>query len=317
VIIDFHTHLASPVVLPGVFFDGWADNIRRLLPPNVPPAHRSRIEESFRLSVLDPDGDKLVAEMDAAAIDVAVVLLIDYGLAFPGHVPPIEEAFAAHRALLARHPGRFVVFAGVDPRRGRSGVELFERSLVEWGFRGLKLYPPCGFSPSDPMLDPFYELCDAYRVPALVHIGPTSPVLGYSMTAPFLLDEAARRFPRVKFILAHGAVSFTEECAMLCNFRPNVFLDLSAFQGAICPGGGPAAVRTAVSRGINHKILFGTDWPVFRMQADQKTYVEAVTTEGGPLATVPERDRDLILCGNVERILKDHRIPEASITRSA
>ena len=104
---------------------------------------------------------------------------------------------------------------------------------------------------------------------------------------------------------------------MLCNFRPNVFLDLSAFQGAICPGGGPAAVRTAVSRGINHKILFGTDWPVFRMQADQKTYVEAVTTEGGPLATVPERDRDLILCGNVERILADHRIPETSITRGA
>ncbi len=69
-------------------------------------------------------------------------------------------------------------------------------------------------------------------------------------------------------------------------------------------------MKTAVSRGINHKILFGTDWPVFRMQADQKTYVEAVTTEGGPLAAVPERDRDLILHGNIERILSLRVIPD-------
>lgn len=150
-----------------------------------------------------------------------------------------------------------------------------------------------------------------------MHIGPTSPVLGFSTTAPFLLDEAARRFPRVRFILAHGAVSFTEECAMLCNFRPNVYLDLSAFQGAICPGGAPVAVKTVVSRGINHKILFGTDWPVFRMQADQKTYVDSLTGDVGPLHTVPERDRDLILSGNIERILAERHIPEEWVTRRA
>ena len=33
--------------------------------------------------------------------------------------------------------------------------------------------------------------------------------------------------------------------------------------------------------------------------------------------TATERDRDLILSGNVERILADHRVPETSTTRGA
>ncbi len=316
-VIDAHAHIASEDFIPRSFVDGSIDNLLEAMHARGMALPRPKVARMFEKKMQDPLCDTLVAEMDEAGIATSILLAADFSYVLKDSRLTAEEALRRHHEVKVRHGGRLEVFGGIDPRWGKDGVDLFERSLREWGFRGLKLYPPCGFSPSEPALDPFYELCDAYRVPALVHIGPTSPVLGYSMTAPFLLDEAARRFPRVKFILAHGAVSFTEECAMLCNFRPNVFLDLSAFQGAICPGGGPAAVRTAVSRGINHKILFGTDWPVFRMQADQKTYVEAVTTDGGPLATVPERDRDLILCGNVERILKDHRIPEASITRSA
>lgn len=316
-IIDAHAHIASEDFIPRSFVDGSIDNLLAAMLARGMPLPRAKVSRMFERKMQDPLCDTLVAEMDEAGINTSILLAADFSYVLKDSRLTAEEALRRHYQVKQRHPGRLEVFAGIDPRWGKDGVDLFERSLRDWGVRGLKLYPPCGFSPSDPALDPFYELCAAYRVPALVHIGPTSPVLGFATTAPFLLDEAARRFKNVTFILAHGAVSFTEECAMLCNFRPNVFLDLSAFQGAICPGGGPAAVKTAVSRGINHKILFGTDWPVFRMQADQKTYVEAVVTDGGPLATVPERDRDLILCGNIERILSDHRVPEQSVTRGA
>jgi uncharacterized protein len=310
-VIDAHAHIAHEDFIPRSFVDGSIDNLLAAMHARGLPLPRSKVARMFEKKMTDPLCDTLVAEMDEAGISTSILLAADFSYILKDTRLTVEECLRRHHEVKQRHGARLEVFAGIDPRWGTDGVDLYERSLREWGFRGLKLYPPCGFSPSDPALDPFYELCDAYRVPALVHIGPTSPALGFSTTAPFLLDEAARRFPRVKFILAHGAVSFTEECAMLCNFRPNVFLDLSAFQGAICPGGGPAAVKTAVSRGINHKILFGTDWPVFRMQADQKTSVEAVTTEGGPLAAVPERDRDLILCGNIERILGELAVPEA------
>jgi predicted TIM-barrel fold metal-dependent hydrolase len=316
-VIDAHAHIAHEDFIPRSFVDGSIDNLLVAMHARGMPLPRPKVAKMYEKKMQDPLCDTLVAEMDEAGIATSILLAADFSYILKDSRLTAEEALRRHHEVKQRHGDRLEVFGGIDPRWGKDGVDLFERSLREWGFRGLKLYPPCGFSPSEAALDPFYELCDAYGVPALVHIGPTSPALGFSTTAPFLLDEAARRFPRVQFILAHGAVSFTEECAMLCNFRPNVYLDLSAFQGAICPGGGPAAVKTAVSRGVNHKILFGTDWPVFRMQADQKTFVEAVTTDGGPLAAVPERDRDLILCGNVERILAGHRMPERSITRGA
>src|SRR6185312_6585851 len=108
--------------------------------------------------------------------------------------------------------------------------------------------------------------------------------LAFDTASPLLIDQAARLFPGVNFILAHGAVSFVEECAMLCAFRPNVYLDISGYQGSLRTGSTEGAIRGILCRGINHKILFGTDWPVFRLQSDQRGAVEDVTAEDGPLA---------------------------------
>ncbi|HEY6559898.1 MAG TPA: amidohydrolase family protein [Polyangiaceae bacterium] len=313
-IIDSHTHLASPVALPGVFFDGWAENVRRLLPPDVPVAHQTRIEDTFRLGRLDPDGDQLVAEMDAAGIDVSVSLIIDYGLAFPGHVPPLEAVFAAHRALLERHRGRFVVFAGVDPRRGRSGLELFERSLVEWGFKGLKLYPPCGFSPSDAALDPFYDLCAQHRVPVVTHTGPTSPKLSFRNTHPADVEDAARRFPGVDFILAHGAIVHRDDAALLAEYRPNVYLDTAGFQAVHRRGEWSDTLAFFKRRGLIRKLLFGTDWPIHCQYGAQKTWVGRLAgasdqTVAGPLS---ESEAKWIREDNACEILKVEPVTRTS-----
>jgi len=118
-----------------------------------------------------------------------------------------------------------------------------------------------------------------------------------------MLDAAARNFPTVNFIMAHGSVNYTDHCAMMCAFRPNVFLDLSAYQSAMRRDNAAGAVKAAVSRGINHKILFGTDWPVFRLQGDQRSFVEAVTAEDGPLSDLSDTDKALVLYKNAERLL--------------
>jgi predicted TIM-barrel fold metal-dependent hydrolase len=204
---------------------------------------------------------------------------------------------------MKRHPGRFEVFGGIDPRWGKDGLALFERSIVEFGFRGLKLYPPCGYSPSDPALFPFYEICSHYGLPVLVHIGPTSPALSFDTSYPFLVDAAACRFPDVNFILAHGSVSFTEECAMLCRFRPNIYLDISAYQIVEGWDSLANAVKRTVKQGINYKILFGTDWPVYRLQGTQRTFVEAVAGENGGLWDLDDQDRWLILRGSILQLL--------------
>jgi predicted TIM-barrel fold metal-dependent hydrolase len=302
-IVDAHCHIASFKFIPRSFVAGSAANVVELLVAKDIQADRSRVLDLFEQKMQDPLCDALVQEMNEAGIGKCILLIADFTLALKDCELSIEESFCAHRDVLARHSGRFEVFGGVDPRWGKDGLALFERSLTEYGFRGFKVYPPCGFSPSDRALFPFYEICAHHGAPVVVHIGPTSPVLSFTGTNPFLLDDAARQFPGVDFVLAHGAVNFTEECAMMCRFRPNVYLDVSAYQGTLGYDPEVGCLRDIFARGISHKILFGTDWPVFRLQGTQRNFVDAVTAKDGPLSGVAAGDRELVLHGNIERLL--------------
>ncbi len=275
--------------------------MRSVLTAQGMKVNASQLAGMYYQKMQDPLCDELVAEMTAAGISKSVLLIADFTYAMKDCSLTIEESFQKHREVLARHPGKFEVFGGVDPRWGKDGIALFERSLSQYGFRGFKIYPPCGFSPSDPALFPFYELCAQYRAPVVVHIGPTTPTLSFGHASPFLLDEAALKFPTVNFILAHGSVNFTEECAMMCRFRPNIFLDISAFQ--TLPQDDVIALRKTVSQGINHKVLFATDWPVFRLQGDQGRFAEMVLKQPGPFSELSKREKSWILYKNIERLL--------------
>lgn len=302
-VIDVHCHIASEEHTPRSFVDGSIANMVASLSAHGLPVTTEKLSAIFRQKMQDPLCDELAREMDEAGIAKSVLLIADFTYALRDCSLTIEESFHRHREVLVRHPGKFEVFGGVDPRWGKDGLALFERSIVEFGFRGFKVYPPCGFSSSDPALFPFYELCAFYGLPVLLHVGPTSPALSFQSCNPFQLDEAARLFPTVNFILAHGAVSFTDECVMMCRFRPNVFLDISGYQTTL--GWDPActAVKKIVACGINHKILFGTDFPVFRLQGDQQSFLDALTGPSGALSELGDREKALVLHGNAERLL--------------
>jgi len=303
-IIDCHCHIASEQHTPRSFIEGSVANMVRALEAQGLPVSARKLTNMFLSKMQDPLCDSLVGEMEAAGISKTVLLIADFTYALKDCILTIEESYNKHREVLLRHPGKFEVFGGADPRWGKDGLDLFERSLAEFGFRGFKVYPPCGFSPSDPALFPYYELCAHYQVPVLLHIGPTSPVLDFTYSSPFLVDEAARLFPTVDFILAHGVVNFVEECVMMCRFRPNVYLDISGYQNTLGYDPSAGAVRNIVSLGINHKILFGTDFPVFRLQGEQADFIDALTGASGALAQLNEREKSLVLSQNVERLLE-------------
>lgn len=303
-IVDCHCHIASEEHTPLSFIEASTANMVASLSAQGVPVTAKKLTNMFLSKMQDPLADGLVAEMEEAGISKSVLLIPDFTFALKDCKLTIEESFKKHCEVLRRHPGKFEVFGGVDPRWGKDGLLLFERSLVEFGFHGMKLYPPCGYNPSDPSLFPYYELCAYHRVPVLLHMGPTSPILDFSMSNPFQLDEAARLFPKVNFILAHGAVSFVEESIMMCRFRPNVYLDISGYQATLGYDPAATAVKKVVSVGINHKVLFGTDFPVFRLQGDQKTFVDALIGENGPLAELNDREITLVLHQNVERLLE-------------
>jgi predicted TIM-barrel fold metal-dependent hydrolase len=300
-IIDCHNHIAGPRHLPPEFFDGWASTIKATL-PDMPIDDCCRLDDLFARLNYDPDCHQLLREMDDASIDLAVLLVIDFGFAFPSAEGSLQAAHDEVEQLCAQ-TGRFVGFAGVDPRRGQAGVDFLERALRDRGFRGLKLYPPCGYSPSDPRLYPFYEVCQAYGVPVLSHIGPTTSTLPFTHTHPQDVDVAAHRFPKVNFILAHAGVVWYREAAMLAQYRPNIYLDLSGFQAELADGKLEEILRSHLRLRLGHKLLFGTDWPIHRFFGNQKKWVEALrATEGkgiasGDLANMFEHNARRIIPG--------------------
>jgi len=299
-LIDGHSHIASTRFTPLSFLEGVADNIEVKLRASGFPVSRSRILDQFQRELCDHQGDAQVAAMDKAGISRSVLLLPDFSFALPDTELTIDEMFQEHRAILQRHAGRFEVFAGVDPRWGRDGLDLFIRGIEAYGFSGMKLYPPCGYQADDPALTPFYEYCDANHLPVLLHIGPTSPALSFAPAQAMWVDEPARRYRNIPFILAHGAVNDQVQCIQLCKYRPNVYLDLSGAQHSIDVRGNAPVLTTLFESEINHKIIFGTDWPINNHEAINKRLRAFIVD---PDNAISDHDARLMLAGNMQRLL--------------
>lgn len=313
-IIDAHCHVASTHFTPRSFAEGVVDSMLCAMHARGVPASKRALMDMYLSTMQDHQCDELVAQMSDAGIERTVLLLPDFTYALRDSELTIAEMFDRHAEILARHPTRLHVFAGVDPRWGRDGIELFERGLVSLGFSGLKIYPPCGYSPSARELYPYYELCAAHGCPVLTHTGATSPALSFEHTNPLCIDQAARDFPNVAFILAHASGWNMDEHHMMAASRPNIYLDISGY------GAFPAQrVSGLVGRDIDHKIIFGTDWPVFRMQATQQELVTRLMEEQGPLGRIPARERALITAKNISRLLprKAETPDQATPARSA
>ncbi|AKJ29029.1 amidohydrolase family protein [Caldimonas brevitalea] len=299
-IVDCHAHVASSRYIPDEFFDGWIENIEaNALSMNV--RQREVLANVFREINNDPMCDEYISQMDAAGIRRSVLLIIDFKYVYGEPFDDMLEIYRLHKEVVDRHPGRFICYAGVDPRRGQAGVDLLQTGIRDFGFEGLKLYPPCGFSPSDERLYPYYEVCEAYGVPVLSHIGPTTPSLSFSFSRPEGIDEAARRFPKVNFVLGHAGSTHYQEAAVLAEYRPNIFLDVSGFQAAARRGEFDALMSFHKKQGIVNKLLFGTDWPIHRLLGNQKKWVqEFIALQEKKILSTGELER--IMAGNFNRI---------------
>jgi predicted TIM-barrel fold metal-dependent hydrolase len=301
-IIDGHCHLASSRCIPPGFFRGVATNIARKMSAKGMPADAEKITRMLILQYDDHFADKLVEKMDGAGIDRTVLLAPDFTYELESEFT-VEDLARQHAQVMERHPGRFHVFFGVDPRWGQTGYDLFEKVVSAHGFEGLKVYPPCGFSPSDERLFPLYETCSARGLPVLLHTGPTSPALHFDTARPSLIEGAAKKFPKVNFILAHGGVNFVEEAKLMCNYRPNVYLYFSAFPAVMASGGWRAHLAELFAQNINHKIIFGSDWPVFSMKDDLRAMVSGLLDEQGPMSRLSKSDVAAIMAGNIQALL--------------
>ncbi|HEY3357067.1 MAG TPA: amidohydrolase family protein [Polyangia bacterium] len=227
----------------------------------------------------------LLAEMDAAGIERAVVLPIAMGLD-TGDTQTEDwlDAIAAAGAA-----ARLVPFGSVHPADPEKLTKL--RAYQERGIKGLKLHPSNQrIFPDDPATMELYAECERLGLPVLLHSGragiePPS-VQPFNDIAHFVAP--AKDYPNVQFVLAHAGARLDWQAALaLAEEAPNVWLDLAG------PGLGP--LRAILAALGPERLLFATDWPFYpEAYALAKTLI--VTREDA-------HARDLILRENAQRLL--------------
>ncbi len=163
---------------------------------------------------------------------------------------------------VAKHPGKFIGFACIDPRMPDC-MDLLVHAIEDLKLKGVKFGPIYnGVSLLDPRLKPIYEYLQKRNLPLTMHMGTT-----YGTNAPIRcgmpadVDTVASLYPDLKMIMAHMGHPWWGECIVVARKNPNVFCEVSAlyyrpwqyYNILIC------AQEYLITEW--NKIFFGTDFP--------------------------------------------------------
>lgn len=232
--------------------------------------------------------DKLEADRKNASINNVVVL----------HLQTQPWKAEEFKDLIPKYPN-MAFFVNVTPHDAEF-TGLLEKSINEFGFKGLKLHPRLNeFSVSDPRL---VELCNKagdLDIPVLIDAFPDGTFLmnGFNPTD---YSDLALNCPSTKFIWAHCGGQHCIDFMMMCKRLKNVFMDISYsylyFRGS------------SVTNDFNYlmksmrfnKIFYGSDYPDRALRQSLDLSLEQMELGGFKTSEV-----DKIMSGNFIECIGD------------
>lgn len=194
----------------------------------------------------------LIANMDKFGCDMSVTFPVgnphsDY---YTHNVRVLEDAKA--------YPDRIVPFIRLNPLYEDTVCDHVDEFFAK-GAKGIKLHPQReGFYPADDQVVAYrmYEASEKYEATYLIHSGEVW------VNTPALIAEAARNFPKCKFIIGHcGHQEYIREAWNAGRDLDNVFLDITELYP-------PSLVRVSVNKVGKEKVLWGTDQPYIPLGAE-------------------------------------------------
>jgi predicted TIM-barrel fold metal-dependent hydrolase len=217
---------------------------------------------------------ELLAAVEQADARAAVFPLQEPG----GYRAPNAAVIAAAEAS----GGRLVAFARLDPRDGPA--EEARRSL-DAGARGLKLHPRGdSHELDDPALDAVWALAHERQLPVLVHAGRGIPALGAHAV------EICTRYPGVRLILAHAAISDLAWIGRCAQELPNLCFDTSWWA--------PSDLLALFATVPPGQILFASDAPYGRIPTAM-----LLASRSGRQVGLDDAQLRLVLGGQLARLL--------------
>jgi len=276
-IVDAHTHVVVEKHYPPAWWDGLAEMLARSFQTQGVEISTDTVREKILSSFYDPEGERLLENMDAAGIDVSLLLPLDYGLALGDPAETLADQCRWLGGLQERYPKRLVAFTTVDPRR-RGAAEFVRRSVEEWGLRGLKLHPAAGFFPNSRESYRVMEVAAECKLAVVVHTGQIVYPLKSRFCDPIYLDDILVDFPEVKIQAAHLGFGWHDELNQMGATKPNLYTDFSGWQRTAARSRESfcRALRDTLDHFGPQRVFFGTDGPYLRAMMKDADFVRLV-----------------------------------------
>jgi predicted TIM-barrel fold metal-dependent hydrolase len=268
-------------------------------------------------------------------VDLFVPCLVD----FDGWIPQdarlpendLDHRIAQHEAVARnfmtgqRGAVRFHPFVSFNPRR-EGALEAVQDAIEHRGFIGVKIYPPCGFSPAgnaslrslddgaalDARLEELFGYCEKQAVPILAH---TSPGNAFRRGAefrpsPLTWEDTLEKHPDLRIDLGHfghdhGVVDgcpnveclvWSLEIGHLMSQHKYVYADIGdsplgydpAYEKRYVPLLNEIFTKYPEAQG---RVLYGSDWWMNELESNPEKYYE--TIQKSLTSNFPNKARDM------------------------
>ncbi len=162
--------------------------------------------------------------------------------------------------FVSQHPEKFIGWCSVDPNDADCVYQL-EYYVNDLGLRGLKCSPIYqNWNPQDPKHLPLFRRAESLGIPVNIHQGTSFVRTGPLKYAnPIQLEDIAVACPDLRIVISHMGHPWEDECVVLIRKHPNLYTNVSALHYR--PLRHYQAYMTAIEYGVEHKLIFGSDFP--------------------------------------------------------
>jgi len=162
-----------------------------------------------------------------------------------------------------------------------------------------------GYSPSDPILDAYWDICQKVDIPVGIHTGGSFPGIHKQYPNfrlrygdPFLVEDILVKYPDLRLYLMHAGAHFYERTAMLMKQYSDLYVDIAVLNWVPNASSflGPF-LKKAKEYNVLDRVMFGSDqmiWPeAIEMAIEKVQSLDFLTLE----------EKEGIFYGNAARFL--------------
>lgn len=257
-----------------------------------PDTKRRSLPDDKLAVIFDNAKNELLATPKKIRLGVDPYEGIELSPGYKKHMLELEE-------LSNNYPGKVFPFLAVDPRR--IGIMKLIDLKVNKGkgiFKGVKIYPPLGYLPTHPNLEPVFEYCSQYDIPITLHCSPggmqnfrsenyvrswegnnhaedfknTGGNKSSFYTAPDKWKPVLMKWPNLRINFAHfgggdqlvsGNTDWMNKIIQFIKDHELVYTDVSYHTDTKSP----SIILDVVGKNVclNKKLMFGTDYIMIMM----------------------------------------------------